>query len=269
MLVFVEAAEQNYNPRLYYEYLRVCRETGDFQHFKEARLSEGIREVFQFIKELAAAAKTKLRDMVCLFKNSDVFRFFAEFQFSFDHLKKGFKMAYNAYKKIVNFLPDLATDLATIGINKAIDIEKREKIKAAMEKVNAWIKKHKTALIISGVVFACLLCVIWFQMANTGDIDYDFEFRDLIRAVTGKLTPIEFFMNRDGLKIVILWAVGAAGFSVSYFKRGFDLLELGVQGAITLIRFFAERLKFRLSTGKDTSADIGKAEKDLKNLVRA
>jgi hypothetical protein len=268
MLRFAEA-EQNYNPRLYFEYLQACRETRDFQRLAEAELSEGVKEVFSFIKELALAAKTKVRDMVRLFKDSDVFRFFAEFKFSFANLKKGFSLAYGYYRKIVNFLPDLATNLASLGITKAIDLEKREKIKAAMDRVNAWLKGHRAALAVSGVVFACLLCVIWLQMANTGDVDYDFEFRDLIFALTGKLTPIDFFMNKDGLKILILWAIGAAGFSVSYFKRSFDILELGVQGAITLVRFFAEKLKYRMEKGKDSERDLGQAEKDLRGMGRA
>jgi len=267
MLVFCEGS--NYSTdKLYREYLRVCRETNDFRRLNETVLSEGIKEVFQFIKQIASVAKTKLRDMIRLFKNSEVFRFFAEFKFSFEYLKKGFQMAYSAYRKIVNFLPDLATELAAAGINKLIDTKNQAKIKAVMDKINDWIKKHKTVLMISGVIFACLLCVIWFQMANTGDVDYDFEFSDLIKAITGRLTPIDFFMNKEGLKIIILWAIGAVGFSVSYFKRSFDLIEMGVQGAITLIRFFAEKLKFRLNKGKDSDKDIDQAEKDLKALAR-
>jgi len=269
MLVFHEGLRPGSADKLYLEYLRVCRETNDFRRLNEAVLSEGIKEVFQFIKQIAFTAKTKLRDMIRLFKNSEVFRFFAEFKFSFEYFKKGFKMAYNAYRKIVNFLPDLATELAAAGINKMVDADNQAKIRAAMSKINGWIKKHRTVLMISGVIFACLLCVIWYQMANTGDVDYDFEFGDLIKAITGKLTPIDFFMNKDGLKIIILWAIGAAGFSVSYFKRSFDLIEMGVQGVITLIRFFAEKLKFRLNRGKDNGRDLDQAEKDMKALAGA
>jgi hypothetical protein len=270
MLVFQESDSFNI---LYREYLRVCRETDDFRHLNESRLSEGIKDIWNFIKEIAAAAKARIKDIVNLFKNRAVFQYLSFSNFSIENLKKNLKLAYQAYVRIAHAIPDLAVKLVELGL-KTDDpkiIADRAKRAAALKAVNIWIKEHKTILRISGIIFAGILILIWLQVGLTGDLNYDVDFAEFFLAVQGKLTFIDFITNHEqGLKWIILAVMGTVGLNfgplamIGKIKPFLDSKPAWL--AFAAIKALADKIKMRIGKGND-SVSLAGAEKELKSLV--
>lgn len=239
--------DKPHNDRLFTEYIRTCERTRDFTRLEESHLSEGMKEVFEFAKDLAKNMKVKLSSIITLLKNSEVFRFFQEFKFDWKRIVDAFNKASKAYSKIVNFLPDLATDLAQLGLGEIGKTQLGSKAKETSIVVNNWIKKHKTVLMVSGAVLAILLIVIWFNMSYIGDPDYDFDFSDVLNALLGKMTLIDFLSSREGIKSIVLLATGVLGLNpFKYFGTGVDI-------AISLTRTIAHWVKVGIVKGSDSS----------------
>jgi hypothetical protein len=270
MLVFHEESDGRFNTALYHEYLAVCRETNDFQRVRESRLSEGIKDIWEFIKEIAVQAKARIKDIVNLFKNKAVFRFFSLSNFSLESLKKNLKLAYQAYVKIAHAIPDLAVKMVELGL-KTDDpkvLASREKRAAALRAVNGWIKEHRTVLRVSGIIFAGILILIWFQVGLTGDVEYDVDFGEFFLAVQGKLTFVDFITNHEqGLKWIILAVMGTVGLNfgplalIGKIRPFLDSKPAWL--AFAVIKALADKVRMKIGKGNDP-ASMSNAEKELK-----
>jgi hypothetical protein len=273
MLVFQEELHGTFNLTLYHEYLDVCRETNDFQRVRESRLSEGIKDSWDFIKEIAVQARARIKDIVNIFKNKSIFQFFSFSNFNLESLKKNLKMAYLAYVKIAHALPDLAVKMVELGL-KTDDpnvLANREKRSAALRAVNNWVKDHKTVLRVSGIIFAGILILIWLQVGLTGDIEYDVDFTEFFMAVQGKLTFVDFITNHEqGLKWIILAVMGTVGLNfgplalLGKIKPFLDSKPAWL--AFAVIKAFADKIKMKIGKGNDASS-IKSAEKELQSFV--
>jgi len=264
MLLFVEA-EQDYSPRLYYEYLRVCRETNDFQRLNEARLSEGIKEVWNFIKEMAQKCAFKIKDLVQAFKNAEIFKFFASFKFNFKNIVEAFKHVYKLAKDISGFVPRKTAGIL-LKLKNKLPADVQEKMKNGILKVDKFLKSKGKY---GNVIFACFMIWVYLEAGLVGDVSYDFDAGDVIDAIRGKLTFAEFFLgdngdftNRDGstslafeyLALIGLGKIGYGGIlPYAQFSNGAFL-------AISLLQYLAKEFGARLSKGKNTSGDIDAAQ---------
>jgi hypothetical protein len=270
MLVFYES---NSFITLYPEYLRVCRETNDFQRLNESHLSEGVKDIWNFIKEIALTAKAKIKDIVNLFKNKAVFQYFSFSNFSIENLRKNLKLAYQAYVKIAHAIPDLAVKLVELGL-KTDDpkiLADRAKRAAALRAVNNWIKEHKAILRISGIIFAGILILIWFQVGLTGDLNYDVDFGEFFLAVQGKLTFVDFITDHEqGLKWIILAVMGTVGLNfgplamLGKIRPFLDSKPAWL--AFAAIKALADKVKMKIGKGND-AVSLNNAERELKSFA--
>jgi len=277
MLVFheEEALNDDFNSKLYLEYLAVCRKTNDFSHVRESKLSEGIKDVWEFIKAIAVHAKARIKDIVNMFKNKSIFKFFSLSNFNLETLKKNLKKAYQAYVNIAHALPNLVMKLVELGL-KTDDpkvLASREKRKVLLQAVNEWIKEHKTILRVSGIIFAGILVLVWLQVGLTGDVQYDVDFSEFFLALAGKLTFVDFIMNREqGLKWIILAVIGTVGLNfgplalLGKIKPVLDGKAAWLGYAV--IKALADKIKMRIGKGNDP-ASVKSAEQDLVGLARA
>ena len=275
MLVFCEASAGERSESLYLEFLSACRETCDFQRVRESRLSEGIKDIWEFIKEIGVQAKARVKDIVNLFKNKSVFKFFSLSNFNLETLKKNLKLAYQAYVKIAHALPNLAVKLVELGL-KTDDpkiLATREKRAAALRAVNEWIKEHKTILRISGIVFAGILVLIWLQVGLTGDLQYDVDFSEFFLAIQGKLTFVDFITNHEqGLKWIVLAVFNTVGLNfgplalLGKIKPFLDGKPAWL--AFAAVKALADKVRVKIGKGND-KASVGDAERDLRNLAGA
>ena len=171
----------------------------------DARLNEGvfsdisasIRKKLDFIREIADQLKIEASELVKLFMDKDVFKFFQRIGWNlkklFDMAKKGFKLA--------SILADTIAEYAEKkGISKWTEAE--------FKKLDEYLKKHPKTKRIIGVGVASILIFIWLNMSFTGDPAYDFNFSDVLDALSGDVSLTDVFTGKEGIKLMMLFTTG-------------------------------------------------------------
>lgn len=165
-------------------------------------IGSGLKQKIEFIKNLANIIKAKATDVIKLFMDKKVFKFFSAIKWSMEKLfllvKKGFKV----YKDVLNAI---ATYLANTKVGKWTE----EKLKD----LDKFLQNHPKLKRVAGIAVAALLIYIWFNMTFTGDFAYDFDMSDLLNALLGKFTLSTIFAGADGVKLLLLFATGMIGLS--------------------------------------------------------
>ena len=177
------------------------------------QLNEGILDMFgslkskiqskiEFFQALADISKQKLEDLVVLFKDSRVFKFFQHINFNlkffFDLIKKGFKVYNDVQKAIAQYVAESKIGKFT---------------QDKMQGLDAFLKNHPVLRRISGVAVAGLLLYIWMNMSYTGDFSYDFDFSDILSSLSGNFSLETLFAGTDGTRLLLLFATGLVGLS--------------------------------------------------------
>jgi hypothetical protein len=264
MIIFRE--ELDSDTILYRKYLSECFRTKDFTRFREIELEEGIKDVWNFIKEMAANFALKAGDLVRAFKNKDIFKFFASFSFNFKNVAEAFKQVYNLIKELTHLIPQgTAKGLLKLG-KKAIPADVQETIKNAVLRIDKFLKSKGK---FGQVIFACFLIWVWLQAGLTGDASYDFDASEPIDAIRGKLSFAEFFLgdngdgtNKDGspslaleyLGLIVLGKLGYGGIlPYAEFSNGIFL-------AVSLIQYFAKEFRIKINKSRNSDSDLASAE---------
>jgi hypothetical protein len=262
MIIFREAKDPD--QILYLKYLQECVRTQDFTRFIESDLDEGVKDVWNFIKEMASNFTLKIGDLVRAFKNKDIFKFFASFNFSFGNIAEAFKQVYKLIQDLTHIIPQ-GTAKGLIKLGSKLPPETLETVKSGVLKIDKWLRgKGK----IGNTIFACFLIWIWLQAGLTGDAAYDFDIAEPLDALRGKLTFAEFFLgdsgdgtNRDGtpslaLEYLGLIVIGKLGFGgilpYAQFSNGVFL-------AVSIVQYFAKEIGIKIQKGRSSNADIDKA----------
>jgi hypothetical protein len=263
MIIFKETIDPH--AALYKKYLVECLRTHDFTRFKESELEEGVKDIWNFIKEMASNFALKIGDLVLAFKNKEIFKFFASFNFSFKNIVEAFKQVYNLIKELANIVPQ-ETAKGLLNLSKKIPKETQETIKVAVLKIDKFLKSKGK---FGQVIFACFLIWIWLSAGLTGNVAYDFDASEPIDAIRGKLTFSEFFLggngdgtNRDGtpslaleyLGLIVLGKLGYGGIlPYAQFSNGVFL-------AVSLVQYFAKEFKIKISKGNNSESDLASAQ---------
>jgi hypothetical protein len=263
MIIFKESIDPDIV--LYRNYLNECIRTHNFTRFKESELDEGIKDIWNFIKEMASNFTLKIGDLVRAFKNKDIFKFFASFNFSFKNIAEAFKQVYSLIKELTHLVPQ-GTAKGLLNLGKRLPPEVQETIKNAVLKIDKFLKSKGK---FGQVIFACFLIWIWLSAGLTGDAAYDFDASEPLDAIRGKLTFAEFFLgdNGDGtnhngtpslaleyLGLIILGKLGYGGIlPYAQFSNGIFL-------AVSLIQYFAKEFRIKLNKGKNSDDDLASAQ---------
>ena len=163
-------------------------------------LSSSIRSKLDFIKTLAANSKAKIEDVVKLFKDSRVFKFFSSIRFDLNSLWKIVKTGYAAYGQLQRAIAEY---IAKTKVGKWTE--------DALRGLDEWLQNHPRLKRIGGYAVAALLIYIWLNMSFTGDISYDFDFSDVLTALSGKYALSTLFAGTEGTRLLILFATGMIG----------------------------------------------------------
>ena len=160
-------------------------------------ISSSIRKKLDFIRELASQLKIEASELVKLFMNKEVFKFFQRIGWNlkklFDIAKKGFTL--------VNILANVIAEyVEKTGVSKWTEKE--------LKKLDEYLKKHPKTKRIIGVGVASILIFIWLNMSFTGDPTYDFNFSDVLSALAGNVTLSNIFAGKDGIKLLTLFSTG-------------------------------------------------------------
>ena len=160
-------------------------------------ISASIRKKLDFIRELATQLKIEASELVKLFMNKDIFKFFQRIGWN---LKKLFNIAKKGFK-LAHILADVIAEYADrMGISKWTESE--------FKKLDEYLKKHPKTKRIIGVGVASILIFIWLNMSFTGDPAYDFNFSDVLDALSGDVSLTDVFTGKEGIKLMMLFTTG-------------------------------------------------------------
>ena len=161
-----------------------------------------LKKIWSFITELKDLVKVKLVDLVKLFLDKTVFKFFAKIKFSMDYLFKLVKKGFKAYKEIIKAIGEY---ISQTKVGRWTEEKLRD--------LDAFLAKHPRTKKIAGVVVAGILIYIWLNMTFTGNADYDFDMTDMILALGGGFTLSKLFAGPEGMALLTLFATGMLGLS--------------------------------------------------------
>jgi len=169
---------------------------------KEFAIPGKLKKVWSFIVKLKDIIKVKMVDMVKLFLNKLVFKFFAKIKFSLDYLFKLVKKGFKAYKEVIKAIGEYisSTKVGRWTEDKLKDLD-------------AFLAKHPKTKRIAGLAVAGILIYIWLNMTFTGNADYDFDMGDMIMALGGGFTLSTLFAGPEGMALLTLFATGVIGLS--------------------------------------------------------
>lgn len=174
----------------------------DCSILNELGIPKRLKKIWGFIKELASKVSLKLVDLVKLFLDKTVFKFFAKIKFSMEWLFKLVKKGFKAYQAVIKAIGDY---IASTKVGKWTE----EKLKD----LDAFLAKHPKTKRIAGMAVAGILIYIWLNMTFTGNADYDFDMTDMILALGGGFTLSTLFAGPDGMALLTLFATGLIGLS--------------------------------------------------------
>ena len=174
----------------------------DCSMLTEIGIPSRLKKIWGFIKELASIAAFKMVDMVKLFLDKTVFKFFAKIKFSMTWLFKLVKKGFKAYKDVIKAIGEY---LANTKVGKWTE----EKLKD----LDAFLAKHPKTKRIAGMAVAGILIYIWLNMTFTGNADYDFDMGDMILALGGGFSLSAIFAGPEGMALLTLFATGVIGLS--------------------------------------------------------
>jgi hypothetical protein len=164
------------------------------------RLTSGVKSKLDFIKSIASYAQMKLEDIVTLFKDSRVFKFFNAIRFNLANLWKFVKSGLDAYTKIQKAIAEY---ISKTKVGKWTT--------EALAGLDKFLQSHPVVGRIGGVAVAGMLLYIWMNMSFTGDFSYDFDFADILAAIGGKYSLATLFGGADGTRMLLLFATGMIG----------------------------------------------------------
>lgn len=174
---------------------------GSWYHLDESflgKLSAGVKSKLAFLQELATKTGKDISEIVDLFKDAKVFKFFKTIKFNlgklWDIVKKGFKFYGDLQRAIAKYI-------AETKIVKWTEAE--------LAKLDEWLQNHPKFKRVAGIAVAGLLLFIWLNMSFTGDFFYDFDWSDLLAALAGKFSLAELFAGVEGTRLLLLFASGS------------------------------------------------------------
>lgn len=250
---------------LYKKYLIECVRTHDFTRFKESELDEGVKDVWNFIKELSASAALKIDGLVRALKNKKIFTFFAAFGFNPQKVAAAFKGVYDFIKQTAHYIPGSIAKILQKGY-EAIPPDQRKIIIDGINAVDKWVRSKGK---FGNALFACFLVWLWLQAGLVGDAAYDFDISEPLDALRGKLSVSEFFLggngdgtNRNGepvlameyLGLIISGKLGVGGLlPYAQFSNGVFL-------SVSLIQYLSKEFKIKITKGRNSDADTASAQ---------
>ncbi len=177
----------------------------EFESFIESMLlgqaNEGLFDKFKnqidFITDLASKLNVGFKDLLKLFKEKLVLKFFNSIKWSFNILFKAVKEGYRAYKTLLN-------EIFKFASKNKVTKWTTEKLK----ELDTWLQANPKMKRLGGFAVGGILVFIWLNMSFTGDIEYDFDFSDIIGALLGDFSLENIFGGDKGLKMLSLLASG-------------------------------------------------------------
>ena len=136
----------------------------------------------------------------------DIYQAFKE-KSVFEILKAvGFKIE-KLFKAVLKF-----TNLIRQGLTKVFEeIHKLgiiQLLQKGVMKVDDFLNRYPLLKKVVGPALVGLLLFMWLNMTFIGDLDYDFNFDDIVGALNGNFTLVDLFISPKGLMLITLFLTG-------------------------------------------------------------
>ena len=230
--VYYEPGYEILNYKLYCEYMDLASvgllnesyliNEGIFDKLKDLNLVKGLIDFFNDIKEiinaLASEFKLGVKEIIKAFKNRDVFGVLKAFGFNLKLMIK----SINAFTGIIRKgILKIFEEMASTGVF--------QKIRSGALKVDEVLNRYPLLKKVAGIAVAGLLLYIWLNMTFIGDMDYDFNFGDLVAALRGSFSLADLFVSPSGLMLIALLGTGSLlGLSAPWLGKSSYNLIMGL-----------------------------------------
>jgi len=239
--ITTEEVEQEYTE--FWEYVEKFDFLGEAFLLDEgiiSRITGHIKKKLTFIKDLAMQTGFKAIELLKMFKDSRVFKFFSLIGWSFEKLfqllKRGFRLGHDLADAISEYL-------AKTKVGKWTEEE--------LKKLDIFLKSHPKTRKVGGVAVAALLVYIWFNMTFTGDAGYDFDMSSMLGALQGNYALASIFAGKDGFKLLGLFITGLAGLTFPWPGSG------SVKFISAIIQTIVRKIKSKVSLVKSNEPLVG------------
>ena len=213
--IYCEALDRVFDNTLTESYF----EEGILDYVKGSQFARGLVQVFRDlrmgIERVGREFKLNLGDLVEAFKQKDVFGVLKSFGFNFRLMLK----AIGEFTKAVRGgLLEVFRVMHKQGVF--------QQIRRGTMKIDEIIKRYPKLAKVTGIVIAGMLLYIWLNMTFIGDLDYDFNFEDIVNAMKGTFNIADLFASPEGLMLITLFGSGAVfGLSVPWLgKTAYNLV---------------------------------------------
>jgi uncharacterized protein YjiS (DUF1127 family) len=172
-----------------------------------SKVSSNIKKKIDFIKELAEMTKNKLKDLLIMFKDTRVFKFFKVIGFNIKKLGLMIKKGIDAYNSIQDIIAKKIYDMGGV-----------QYIRKNLHELDEFFKSHPVIKKIGGIAVAGLLLYIWLNMSyDPIDVEWSLSFEDMIKALAGNYSLAELFAEPGGIKMLIYLVIGMTTGGVWYY----------------------------------------------------
>jgi hypothetical protein len=181
-------------------------------------LSKLFNEIKIFIEKVGDELKLGITEIVKAFKEKSVFNMLKSFGFMFGKMLKCINMFTSLIRK---------------GIFKVFDEMAKtkmfQKIRSGAMKVDELLNRYPILKKLTGLAVAGLLLWMWLNMTFIGDLDYDFNFSDIISAISGNFNIEQLFFSSSGLMLIAMFSLGNfVGISFPWLGKSSFNLMLGI-----------------------------------------
>jgi hypothetical protein len=192
---------------------------GIVDYIRQSTLSRGLIQVFRDlrmgIEKIARDFSMNVGDLVEAFKQRDVFEILKAFGFNIALM---FRAINEFTKAIRGGLLEVFRLMSRQGVFR--------QIRSGAIKIDDVMRKYPKLSAVTGIVIAGILLYIWLNMSFIGNLDYDFNFSDIVNALKGTFSLADLFTSPEGLMLIALFGTGAAfGLSIPWLgKTTYNLL---------------------------------------------
>jgi hypothetical protein len=181
-------------------------------------LNKIFNEIKMFTEKISKELNIGISEVIKAFKDRNVF-----------NILKSFGFAFKKILKCVNIFTTLIKQ-GILGIfDEIVKTKTFQKIKSGAIKVDELLNRYPLLKRLTGIAMAGLLLWMWLNMTFIGDLDYDFNFGDIINAISGNFSIEQLFFSSSGLMLITLFGVGNfMGISFPWLGKSVFNLMMGI-----------------------------------------
>lgn len=192
------------------------------------------------IRKITSELQLPMKDVIMGLKHRSMFDVLKAF---------GFKI--KALVKAVSKASDLLRDGLMVVFDELASTGVLQKLHAGTMKIDEVLSRHPILKRLTGIVIVGILVYIWLNMTFIGNLDYDFNFSNVIKAFNGSFTVNAIFSGKSGLMLITMFATGSV-FSFPWLGGTAANLTLAViYTSYVLVRDqddIARRIRARIKT---------------------